>query len=56
MPASWTVNQKDIQSGLIIGGGIGYEVNNWLRFDVTGEYRTNATFKAIGSYNREAAR
>ncbi len=21
------------------GGGVGYDLNNWLRFDVTGEYR-----------------
>src|SRR5277367_65672 len=30
--------------------GVGYEFNNWLRFDVTGEYRTKAMFKATGSY------
>ncbi len=30
--------------------GVGYEWNNWLRFDVTGEYRTKAMFKATGSY------
>jgi opacity protein-like surface antigen len=30
--------------------GIGYAWNSWLRFDVTGEYRTKAGFKATGSY------
>jgi opacity protein-like surface antigen len=24
--------------------GVGYQLNNWLRFDVTGEYRANAHF------------
>jgi len=50
VPATWTVNQKDIQDATIFGAGIGYEVNNWLRFDVTGEYRTEAMFHALGSY------
>ena len=40
----------------IFGGGIGYEFNNWLRFDVTGEYRTKAEFKAIGSYTNFSRR
>src|SRR5271155_2361719 len=29
--------------------GVGYEWNSWLRFDVTGEYRTKAAFKATGT-------
>jgi len=29
----------------IFGLGVGYQVNNWLRFDVTGEYRAAANFK-----------
>ena len=33
-----------------IGAGVGYEWNNWLRFDVTGEYRSKASFEAMGSY------
>ncbi len=49
-PASWTLVQQDIQDAAIAGFGIGYEVNNWLRLDVTGEYRTKAMFKATGSY------
>jgi hypothetical protein len=38
--------QKDIQDTAIFGAGIGYAWNSWLRFDVTGEYRTKAGFKA----------
>jgi opacity protein-like surface antigen len=30
--------------------GVGYEFNNWLRFDVTGEYRTKSALNAFGSY------
>jgi opacity protein-like surface antigen len=31
--------------------GIGYEFNNWLRFDVTGEYRSKSDFNAFIAYN-----
>ena len=27
--------------------GVGYQINNWLRFDVTGEYRGGAHFQAL---------
>ncbi len=50
LPASWTVNQTDVQDAALVGFGVGYDVNSWLRFDVTGEYRTKAAFKALGSY------
>jgi len=33
------------------GVGIGYTVNNWLRFDVTGEYRGKAGFHALDFYD-----
>jgi opacity protein-like surface antigen len=49
-PASWQVVQKDIKDTFLIGGGIGYAWNNWLRFDVTGEYRADVKWKAVGSY------
>jgi opacity protein-like surface antigen len=52
VPASWTVNQQGIQDTTILDFGIGYELNNWFRVDVTGEYRTQAAFKAIGSYDQ----
>jgi opacity protein-like surface antigen len=31
-------------SAPFFGVGLGYQLNNWLRFDVTGEYRANAHF------------
>jgi opacity protein-like surface antigen len=49
-PPSWTIVQSDIQDTSILGAGAGYEVNNFLRVDVTGEYRTKAMFKVTGSY------
>ena len=49
-PPSWQIVQKDIQDTAIFGFGVGYEWNSWLRFDVTGEYRTKAMFKTTGSY------
>jgi opacity protein-like surface antigen len=49
-PPSWQIVQKDIQDTSIFGMGVGYEMNNWLRFDVTGEYRTKAAFKTTGRY------
>ncbi|MGE5536371.1 MAG: outer membrane protein [Acidobacteriota bacterium] len=35
---------KSFDSGPIFGVGVGYYVNNWLRFDVTGEYRGKTNF------------
>jgi opacity protein-like surface antigen len=49
-PASWTIVQQGIQDASMVGFGVGYEANNWLRFDITGEYRTKAAFKSTGSY------
>jgi opacity protein-like surface antigen len=49
-PASWRIDQHEIKSAPIIGFGVGYALNNWLRFDVTGEYRSNVPVKALGSY------
>ena len=51
-PSSWTIVQQDIQDTTIFGLGVGYEFNSWLRFDVTGEYRTKAEVKATGSYTQ----
>jgi opacity protein-like surface antigen len=49
-PASWRIDQKDIKDTVLVGGGIGYQWNSWLRMDLTGEYRTDVKFKAVGSY------
>jgi opacity protein-like surface antigen len=49
-PASWNIDSKSVNSTVFLGAGIGYQVTNWLRFDVTGEYRVSARFKAVGRY------
>jgi opacity protein-like surface antigen len=41
---------NDISDTVFIGGGLGYEVNNWLRFDATAEYRSKAEMTAFGTY------
>ena len=33
-----------------VGGGFGYEFNNWLRFDATAEYRSKSRVAAFGQY------
>ena len=35
---------------VFVGGGAGYEFNNWLRFDATVEYRANSRVYAFGQY------
>jgi opacity protein-like surface antigen len=42
--------QNTIADTNFIGGGIGYEFNNWLRFDATAEYRAKTRVYAFGSY------
>jgi opacity protein-like surface antigen len=49
-PASWRIDQRDIKDTAFVGVGAGYQWNNWLRTDFTGEYRTSSKVKAIGSY------
>ena len=49
-PATWNIDQKDIKDTTLFGIGIGYQWNNWLRVDITGEYRNDVKFKAVGSY------
>jgi opacity protein-like surface antigen len=35
----------------LYGVGIGYQLSNWFRFDVTGEYRGKAPFSAMDIYD-----
>jgi opacity protein-like surface antigen len=44
-------DQHSIANTVFIGGGIGYEFNNWLRFDGTAEYRSKTQVNARGVYN-----
>jgi opacity protein-like surface antigen len=50
-PASWQIVQKETDDSSFVAFGVGYQVSSWLRFDVTGEHRTAAKFKAVGSFH-----
>jgi opacity protein-like surface antigen len=45
--ASVSTIQKGFDASPLFGLGIGYQFNNWLRFDVTGEYRSKANFHGL---------
>ncbi len=45
-----TVHKKDFDEAVFFGGGVGYAVNRWVRFDVTGEYRGKSKFTGLDSY------
>jgi opacity protein-like surface antigen len=36
-----------ISTAALFDAGVGYQINNWLRFDVTGEYRGGSQFQAL---------
>lgn len=42
--AGFQTVQRSYDEPTILGAGIGYQFNEWLRFDLTGEYRTSQTF------------
>ncbi|MDC7789900.1 porin family protein [Rhodoplanes sp. TEM] len=44
---SVTTPHASFDAAPFFGIGIGYQYNNWLRFDVTGEYRAGATFHGL---------
>jgi opacity protein-like surface antigen len=41
------LDEGGFDSAPFVGFGIGYQLNSWLRFDVTGEYRMNSTFNGL---------
>ncbi len=40
-----------IDGGAFVGGGFGYQLNNWFRGDITAEYRTPSHYSAFETYN-----
>jgi opacity protein-like surface antigen len=56
-PGAWPVEflHKGFASSPFIGVGVGYAFNNWLRVDVTGEYRSKASFSALDRYGPDLA-
>jgi opacity protein-like surface antigen len=47
--------KKELEAAPFIGIGVGYQVNNWLRFDLTGEYRAGARFDGLDRGTFQAA-
>ena len=47
-------DERRLGDAVFVGGGVGYQFNHWLRFDATGEYRTDQSLDAIQSYNAGA--
>jgi opacity protein-like surface antigen len=43
---------NDISDSVFIGGGVGYEWNSWLRFDVTADYRMKSRVYAEGIWDK----
>jgi opacity protein-like surface antigen len=44
------IHDKNFESGMLYGVGVGYKWNNWLRFDVTGEYRGETGFHGFDTW------
>jgi opacity protein-like surface antigen len=48
--SNFAFDHSSMADTTFIGGGIGYAVNNWLRFDATAEYRSRTQVNAFGQY------
>jgi len=47
LPSSARTVNLDFDSAGLFGLGVGWQFNNWLRFDVTGEYRSASDFTGL---------
>jgi opacity protein-like surface antigen len=45
-----TIVDKNFESGMLFGAGLGYKHNNWFRWDLTGEYRGETGFHGMDTY------
>jgi opacity protein-like surface antigen len=50
-PNGFVFDQHSIGDTMFVGGAVGYEWNNWLRFDFSGEYRGRTQVNARGIYD-----
>jgi opacity protein-like surface antigen len=48
--ADFTIFDTGFEGSGLAGLGLGYQFNNWLRFDVTSEYRNRSTFHGLDRY------
>jgi len=53
-PASATRVTTDLGDTAFVGAGVGYQVNNWIRFDATAEYRSSAAYRSTMIYSGAA--
>jgi opacity protein-like surface antigen len=49
---NFVFDQNSNSDTTFVGGGVGYEWNNWLRFDLTGEYRSRTQVNARGTFDQ----
>ena len=49
-PGGFAFGDRSIDAQAILGLGAGYQINNYFRADVTGEYRTDAKLRSIETY------
>jgi opacity protein-like surface antigen len=47
------LNEGDFASAPVVGGGIGYKVNDYLRLDGIVEYRGKSSFRALDRYDSD---
>ena len=50
-PGGFRLDSKSVGDQVFVGIGVGYQFNNWLRADITGEYRTQAHLRTIESFD-----
>jgi opacity protein-like surface antigen len=65
IPYNYSAIQDHVGDQVFVGVGVGYQFNPWLRFDLTGEYRTKAEWRFVaedlsygtrGGYNLTAGK
>ncbi len=49
-PGGFRFEQSSVGDSAFGSLGLGYKMNNWMRFDVTGEYRASGGYNAVTSY------
>lgn len=50
-PGTYQFSGDNWDGAAFVGAGVGYQLNNWIRFDVTGEYRTSGSFSTRDQYS-----
>jgi opacity protein-like surface antigen len=44
------IQDANFEAGMLVGVGLGYQYNSWLRFDITGEYRGETGFHGFDTW------